>query len=196
LKKRAPTLYVIVAIKLGKGLLLFLLACGVYSLSDTNLPEELTRLLEALRLDPEQKFFATLLDRVAQITAANVRWIATGTLAYAVLLLVEGLGLVFRARWACWLAIGEGAFFIPLEVHRLVERYSHAMFGILLVNSLIVWYLYRNRHRLFDRQVFQDALPAAPGERPRTVADPGPGAAAPNPGQPAPAAEGGLPLPR
>ena len=39
-KKRAPTLYIIIALKLGKGLLLLLLAAGVYSLHDNNLPED------------------------------------------------------------------------------------------------------------------------------------------------------------
>ena len=62
-KQRAPTLYVIIAIKLGKGLLLLLAALGVYSLSDDNLPEAFRQLLLFLHLDPEKQFFADLEDR-------------------------------------------------------------------------------------------------------------------------------------
>ena len=65
IKKRAPTLYVIIAIKLVKGTLLLLLALGVYRLSDNNLPEEFRQLLKFFHLDPERRFFAELEDKVA-----------------------------------------------------------------------------------------------------------------------------------
>ena len=38
--KRAPTLYFIAAVKLVKGLAALLLALGVYSLNDNNLPAD------------------------------------------------------------------------------------------------------------------------------------------------------------
>ena len=48
-KKRAPTLYVIIGIKLLKGLLFVTLAIVMYTLSDNNLPEEYRNLLQHLR---------------------------------------------------------------------------------------------------------------------------------------------------
>ena len=63
--------------------------------------------------------------------------------------LVEGTGLLFRIRWAGWLAIGESLFFIPIEVHELMKRFSVAVFVILALNVWIAWYLYQNRARLF-----------------------------------------------
>jgi uncharacterized membrane protein (DUF2068 family) len=75
---------------------------------------------------------------------------------------VEGIGLIFRVKWAVWLAIGESAFFIPIELfevvhhHELVQRGElvHPGFywkiGVILsLNILIVWYLFQNRERLF-----------------------------------------------
>ena len=56
--KRAPTLYVIIGIKLVKGLLLLLLGLGVYTLSDNNLPEAFKSVLQFFHMDPERKFFA------------------------------------------------------------------------------------------------------------------------------------------
>ena len=55
IRKRAPTLYAIIAIKLLKGSLLLLLGLGVYRLHDNNLPAEFRGLLEFLHLDPESK---------------------------------------------------------------------------------------------------------------------------------------------
>jgi uncharacterized membrane protein (DUF2068 family) len=79
--------------------------------------------------------------------------------------LVEGVGLMFRVPWAGWLAIGESAFFIPIEIFELVrhhqsemlnpskpELFNHPQTGlsiVLAINVFIVWYLYTNRKRLF-----------------------------------------------
>jgi uncharacterized membrane protein (DUF2068 family) len=91
--------------------------------------------------------------------------VVTGSFLYSLFSLVEGVGLIFRVPWAGWLAIGESAFFIPIEIFELVRRHrsempnparpellSNPQFGLLIVlaiNVFIVWYLYTNRKRLF-----------------------------------------------
>ena len=149
IKKRAPTLYAIIAIKLLKGLLFVLLALVAYTLSDNDLPAEFRQLLHLLRLNPERKFFADLAVQIGKWTEANVLWVAAGTLVYSLFSLVEGVGLICRVTWACWMAIGESAFFIPIEVYELVHKPSWMVFVILVINIVIVWYLLKNRHRLF-----------------------------------------------
>jgi uncharacterized membrane protein (DUF2068 family) len=57
--------------------------------------------------------------------------------------------LLFRVPWAGWLAIGESAFFIPIEVLELIHRFSWPVVVVLGLNIMIVWYLFRNRSRLF-----------------------------------------------
>ncbi len=149
INKRAPALYIIIAFKLLKGLALILLALGVYSLTDNNLPEDFRNLLQSLHLDPERKFFTHLADRIADVTPRNLRWFATGTLLYSLFSIVEGVGLIFRVSWAGWLAIGESIFFIPLELFELLRKFSWPVFAILAINVWIVWYLLANRNRLF-----------------------------------------------
>lgn len=148
-KRRAPTLYVIIGIKLIKGILLLLLGLGVYSLSDNNLPEEFRQLLQTLHLDPEKKFFTDLAEKIGHITPTNVVWLARGTVLYSLFSLVEGGGLIFRVSWAGWLAIGESVFFIPIELYELMHRFTWGVTIILGLNVMIVWYLYQNRSRLF-----------------------------------------------
>jgi uncharacterized membrane protein (DUF2068 family) len=149
IRKRAPTLYVIIAIKLLKGVLLLLLALGVYSLSDNNLPAQFRGLLQFLHIDPDKKFFSDLENKIALVTPAKVILVAGGAFFYSLFSLVEGVGLIFRVSWAGWLAIGESAFFVPIEIYELVHRPSLAAFAILALNVFIVWYLFQNRHRLF-----------------------------------------------
>ena len=149
LKKRAPTLYLIIGIKLFKGISLVTLAIAAYSLADNDLPAEFQQVLHFFRVDPEKKFWSDLAEQIGKVTATNVLWVAVGTLIYSLFSWVEGIGLIFRASWAGWLAIGESAFFIPIEVFELVHHFSFVLLLILAVNVLIVWYLFQNKDRLF-----------------------------------------------
>jgi len=164
-KKSAPTLYFIVVIKIAKGVALVLLALGVLSLANKDLSDVFDQFLRWVHLDPERSFFAGIDDWLDTITPANVRAVAWGTFLGGTFLIVLGLGLAFRAKWAIWLAIGESAFFIPIEIFELVrhrrfdalglprpELFPHPKIGLailLALNVLIVWYLLRNRKRLF-----------------------------------------------
>ncbi len=160
-RKRVTGLYTIIAIKLGKGLVLIGVALGVYSLMDEDLRAEFERFLRWINLDPEHKFFADLGQKIQRLTPENIRWVAWGTLLYGLLLFVESVGLIFRASWAIWLAIGETGFFIPIEIHELMDGYSLTLLAILAINILIVWYLVRNRQRLFRHQhAFSKASPS------------------------------------
>ena len=148
-KKRAPTLYAIIVIKLLKGLLFVTVAIIAYTLSDNDLPAEYRNALHHLRLNPERKFWANLAIQVGNLTERKVVLAAAGTLIYSLFSLVEGVGLIFRVSWAGWMAIGESAFFIPIEIYELSQRFTWTVLIILALNILIVWYLLENRHRLF-----------------------------------------------
>ena len=157
-KKRAPTLYAIIAVKLLKGLLFVALAIVAYTLSDNDLPAEYKNLLHHLRVNPERRFWADLAVQIGQLTEVKVLWAAAGTLVYSLFSLVEAVGLMFRISWIGWLTIGESAFFIPIEIYELVRRTvpdqphpSHkvTLLVILVLNIVILWYLFRNRQRLF-----------------------------------------------
>ena len=148
-RKRAPTLYFIIAGKLIKGTLALGLAVGIYKLADKDLQSLFQNFISWMHLDPEHGFLSDVGNKLDQITPRNVRVVATGTFLYSLLALIEGVGLIYRAPWAFWLSIGEAAFFIPIEIRGLLRRFSWQHGTILAVNVLIVWYLYQNRHRLF-----------------------------------------------
>ncbi len=156
--RRAPTLYLIVFFKLGKGALACALAVGLFFQSATQLPAEYQRLMSEpvvqkmlyyLRIHPENRFFIRLAANIAKATDARVREAAIGALLWSLFPLTEGTGLLFRVKWAGWLAIVESAFFVPLEIHRLLIEFTWFMVGVAIINIFIVWYLYANRERLF-----------------------------------------------
>jgi len=86
---------------------------------------------------------------IANVTDAGVREMAIGALLWSLFPLTEGIGMLFRVRWAGWLAIGESAFFVPVEMYKLLEDFNWFMVAITVINVGIVWYLYVNRNRLF-----------------------------------------------
>ena len=149
LAKRAPTLYAIIILKLLKGALFVWLAIALYTLSDNDLPFEYRRALHFFRVNPERKFWVDLATNISHLTEHRVLLAAAGTLVYSLFSLVEGTGLIYRVGWAGWLAIGESAFFIPIEVYELIHRFTLTVLVILGINVIIVLYLFQNRHRLF-----------------------------------------------
>lgn len=168
-KDHAPTLYFIAICKLAKGAALLLLAAGIYSLAGRDLQDDFDKFIEWVHLDPEHHFFHNISDYLATVTPGNVRATALAFSLYGCFLMAGGAGLAARAKWAIWLTIGESAFFIPIEVFELTSRrpprvdvpdepqphshlFQHPRIGLLIVlilNILIVCYLYKNRQRLF-----------------------------------------------
>lgn len=146
---RAPTLYVIIAIKLLKGIVLVAVGLGFLSLIGQDLDARFDEFLRWVHLDPEKRFFAELGGKLQKLSSSNLRGVGIGTLLYSVFSLVEGVGLIFRLRWIGWVVIGESLFFIPIEVYDLMHGFSKVVLGILVLNIFIVWYLLQNKERLF-----------------------------------------------
>jgi uncharacterized membrane protein (DUF2068 family) len=158
--KKAPTLYAITIFKLLKGAVFLGVALVIYQHSDRDLPAEYQNLLDWLhhwmKVNPEREFWTDMALAVENLTATRVMHIAMGTFIYSLFSLVEGIGLLFRAKWAGWMTISESAFFIPIEVHHLTHvNPSKFVFAIMVANIIIVWYLFRNRDRLFRHHNFQ-----------------------------------------
>jgi len=88
--------------------------------------------------------FATLLRRLEEFLI-NTNLQTTGILAliYATVLGVEGVGVYWEKRWAEWLMVLATASLIPIEWYHLFHRFTWFKIGVIIVNSLIVWYLYR-----------------------------------------------------
>jgi uncharacterized membrane protein (DUF2068 family) len=147
--RRAPTLWVIIAIKLVRAILLIYVAVGAYSLVGQDLRPHFEDAVRLVKLDPETDFFVKLGDRLDAVKPGSVAWVATGALLYGILSLAEGIGLILRVRAVGWLVLAESAFFIPVECNALLHNFTPGIFVILLFNVGIVVYFWRNRERLF-----------------------------------------------
>ncbi|MFE7312723.1 DUF2127 domain-containing protein [Streptomyces sp. NPDC057555] len=62
-------------------------------------------------------------------------------LTYAVVEIVEGVGLWMSQRWAEYLAVVATAAFLPLEIYELTEKVSWLKIATLVINILAVVYI-------------------------------------------------------
>ena len=77
---------------------------------------------------------------------------AIGSFVYSALLLVEGIGLCLRKRWAEFLTVSITASLLPFEFYELHRRVTVSRIVVTVVNLAILVYLivrlYKDRRRL------------------------------------------------
>ena len=70
---------------------------------------------------------------------------------FSVLNLIEAFGLHLRRRWAEWMTVIGTGVLIPYELYLMVSSFSVPKLLVLIINSLIVYYLAKHRE-LFGRK--------------------------------------------
>ena len=140
-----------------RGAILLLLAAAVFKLKSTqaSIKQYVDRDLKALKPFFDQIHFnvsdsATIhaIEKVLNAKSSTLNLIAFGILFYALLQVVEGIGLWVLKRWGEYVAVVGTTLFIPLEVYELTDKISWLKVGALLVNVAAVLYLVLSK-RLF-----------------------------------------------
>lgn len=86
--------------------------------------------------------------KVFQYGHSTLLVVAIALLAYALIELVEGVGLWMLKRWAEYLAVVATAAFLPLEIYELTEKVSGLRLATFVLNVLVVVYIALSK-RLF-----------------------------------------------
>lgn len=144
--KRELGVWLIVGFKAFYGVLYLAVAVGVFSFMNRDLGALAERLVAMFNLDPDNHYINAALTMIPNITPQFLKQIAIGTLLYGAIELVQATGLYFRKIWAEWLIIIATMLLVPIEIMEIVKHATSIKFGVLVLNLLIVWYLYA-RHR-------------------------------------------------
>jgi uncharacterized membrane protein (DUF2068 family) len=142
---RAIALY-----KLVKVLLLLATAYEVVRLHDASILAQIYNWMATLPSGMERDVVRIALAKFSGLSHAELRALRAGTLVYATIFAVEGIGLWMRRRWAEWLTIVVTGSLIPLEFWEFWLRPDLSKTALIVVNVAIVWYLVirvRNEHR-------------------------------------------------
>ncbi|MFT6897806.1 MAG: uncharacterized membrane protein (DUF2068 family) [Paraglaciecola sp.] len=126
----------------AKGLLSLSVGFGLHEFSGENVQPIFERLLQHLHLDPASHFPGVILQQANLLTHANLSLIALGALIYAIIRLIEAYGLWRGLLWTEWFALLSGAIYLPFELYEVVVHRNAFSVWVLLVNLVIVGYLY------------------------------------------------------
>ena len=136
--------------RLVRGLLLALLAYGIYRFdgSRTSLQQVfqtylplLQPIADRLGIDLQSTGPVRLIEKALHTSQSTLAWVIVGVAAYAVLELVEGIGLWLMRRWGEYVAVVGTGIFVPLEVYELVERFTWVRLAALALNLFAVLYI-------------------------------------------------------
>ena len=134
-------LFLIGLFKLAKGLLVLALGIGVLKLINKDIDMLFLELITRLHIDAEHRFIQKVLAHLSLIDNHTLEAIATVSLIFASLLLLEGFGLIFQKLWAEYLTVAETAIFIPFEIYEIIRHATITKVSILTINIAIVIYL-------------------------------------------------------
>ncbi len=145
---RDRILWLIALFKFCKATLLLAVGIGMLKLVRTDLAGWSQHWASALAPKVGRRTVEQLLARVSQIDPGRLEALGVGAFLYAVLFMVEGMGLWREKRWAEYLTVIATASFVPLEIYELTRGVSSPRLSALLLNLAIVGYLiYRLRRR-------------------------------------------------
>jgi uncharacterized membrane protein (DUF2068 family) len=122
-------------------MLLIAVGVGALKLLHKDVAEAVTRWVQILRVDPDNRIIHSIIVRFFSVTPKQLKELSAGTFFYAGLLLTEGAGLLLRKHWAEYFTIITTAGLIPLELYEIGRRFSAIKVALLAINVAIVWYL-------------------------------------------------------
>lgn len=132
---------VIGVFKLVGASLLAMAGLGAFRLMGRDLGTSAEHLVDRLHLDPENRLIHAALAGIPGVEPGRLRLIGVGTIVYALLYMVEGVGLLLRKRWAGYLVVVITASLLPIELVELARKLTAIRALVLGVNLAILVYL-------------------------------------------------------
>jgi uncharacterized membrane protein (DUF2068 family) len=133
--------------KIVEGVLLVAVGIGALRLLHKDVAAEAMKWISFIRVDPENVFIHRVLKHLDVVNDHKLKEFGIGTFIYAGLRLTEGIGLALKKRWAEYFTLIVTASFIPLEIWEIVKRLNAVRVSVLVINIVIVIYLWMELRR-------------------------------------------------
>ena len=133
--------------KLLKAALLIAVGVGLLSMRHGDTGSPLRAWITALAVDPHGRYLTAVLAKLTSLRARELHELGIASMIYALVFVVEGIGLLGRRAWAEIMTVIVTISFIPLELYELVEHRSWAKAAVIVVNVAIALYLLRRLRR-------------------------------------------------
>lgn len=139
-----PDLFGVRLIGAGKvvsGLVSLLVGALIFGHLDFNLAEWVTDAGKVLRLAPGNLVLHEVIEAAARVHQRHLRALGIAAFFYALLHLVEGIGLMLERRWAGRLTVVATGALIPLELFELIRRVTLVRMSVITINVAILIYV-------------------------------------------------------
>ena len=136
-----PGLGVIALFKLAKGLVLLFVGASLLRFVDPEIATALTPVVDLLHLHGHSRILHSLLLRITGGSVHQAVLVASASLLYAVLLMIEGFGLWVEASWAAYMTVISSSIFLPVEFYEVLRHPSMLHVTVLFINIAVVGYL-------------------------------------------------------
>jgi uncharacterized membrane protein (DUF2068 family) len=143
-QKGTTSLRVIGIFKLGQSLLIAAVALAALHLIRPSVAAQVREWMADLPYDAQQDYARRTAGWLLGLPPGHAKALAGGTLLYSLLFAVEGVGLLFKKRWAEWLTVVATASLIPFEVWEVAHRPGNIKVLIIVVNVAVVYFLARH----------------------------------------------------
>jgi uncharacterized membrane protein (DUF2068 family) len=152
-KSHHTGIVLIAGFKLLKGLLLLIVGLGLLKLVHAEVATLFSKLLEGLHLNTDSRVLHALVLKVDALQPNAILVTSLVSIAYSMLLLVEGVGLWFEKAWAGYLTVISTSLFLPFELYEVITHVTALRVLVLLLNFAIVVYLIRElKHHTLQRR--------------------------------------------
>jgi uncharacterized membrane protein (DUF2068 family) len=146
-RRQRTGLVLIGVFKLLKAALLVLAALGLFSVAKDHTATPIEHWIAWLRIDPNNRLIHAALHKVLRIDTRKLEALSIGTLVYAAVFTVEGIGLLLAQRWAEYLTVGVTISFLPIEIYEIAREPSVGKAVTIVINVAVVVYLFLKLRR-------------------------------------------------
>ena len=125
----------------AKGAIVLLVGLGLLAVVHQDAQSVAEELVYTLHLNPAKRYPNIFLQAAERYSDVRLWLLAALAFGYAALRLAEAYGLWFGRRWAEWVAVLTGGFYVLIEIDAIWHHVSWIKVGVLAVNVGIVVYL-------------------------------------------------------
>jgi len=101
---------------------------------------------EQLGWDIERSELVRGVNRIFDLSATTINWVAVAVFAYAGLLLIESYGLWRVRRWGEYFSVVVTSVFLPLEIWELAEKFTWFKVVLTAINiAAVAWLVWSKR---------------------------------------------------
>jgi uncharacterized membrane protein (DUF2068 family) len=138
-----------------RAVIFLLVAAGVVKFSgsrekwqhvlDRDMPL-LKPLADQVGWDPDNSKLVRDITHAFSLSSSTLQWIAIALAGYALIEIVEAVGLWLMQRWGEYFAVIATSVFLPLEIYELTEKVTALRLFALVINIVaVIWLLWSKR---------------------------------------------------